>query len=76
MTSEEARKIEREFYEISHPSEDEEFMYVEVMKFLIESESNPRDMMSLGGYYYELKRFDLALKYYEMASSFGYEEAD
>lgn len=76
MTSDEARKIEREFYEISHPSEDEEFMYVEVMKFLIESESNPRDMMSLGGYYYELKRFDLALKYYEMASSFGYEEAD
>lgn len=67
MTVKEARLIEEEFYRISNPSEDQEFMYIEAMNFLIAEENNPDDMMHLGGYYYELKRFDLALKYYEMA---------
>ena len=31
--------------------------------------------MYLGGYYYEIKRFDLALKYYEMAATYDYDPA-
>jgi hypothetical protein len=76
MTVEEARVIENEFYKISNPNEEQEFMYIEAMDFLIQEENKPEDMMSLGGYYYELKRFDLALKYYEMASAFGIDAAD
>jgi tetratricopeptide (TPR) repeat protein len=76
MTVEEARLIEKEFYGISNPDEEQEFMYIEAMNFLIEEENKPEDMMSLGGYYYELKKFDLALKYYEMASAFGIDAAD
>ena len=45
------------------------------MNFLIEEEHNPRDMMYLGGYYYEIKNFDLALKYYEMAAAYDYDTA-
>jgi len=32
-------------------------------------------MMYLGGVYYDMKNFDLALKYYEMAASMDYDEA-
>ncbi len=76
MTVEEARVIEQEFYRTSNPTEEEEFMYIEAMDFLISEEKNPEDMMSLGGYYYELKKFDLALKYYEMASTYDIDTAD
>ncbi|MCR4903021.1 MAG: sel1 repeat family protein [Butyrivibrio sp.] len=76
MTISEAKAIEENFYRKSNPSKEDEFMYVEAMDYLISEEKNPADMMSLGGYYYELKRFDLAQKYYEMASSYGSEEAD
>ncbi|WP_026519365.1 tetratricopeptide repeat protein [Butyrivibrio sp. FCS006] len=76
MTVKEARIIEEEFYRKSNPSGEEEFMYIEAMDFLISEEKNPSDMMSLGGYYYELKRFDLALKYYEMASTYDSDAAD
>jgi tetratricopeptide (TPR) repeat protein len=76
MTVEEARRIEQEFYRVSNPDEEQEFMYIEAINFLIAEENKPEDMMSLGGYYYELKRFDLALKYYEMASAFGIDAAD
>lgn len=76
MTIEEARKIERDYYKISNPSDEDDFLYIEAMDYLITEENNPQDMMSLGGYYYEIKRFDLALKYYEMASAFGIDAAD
>lgn len=76
MTIEEARGIEENFYEISNPNEEEEFLYIEAMEFLIAEENQPEDMMNLGGYYYEMRRFDLALKYYEMASAFDIDAAD
>ena len=50
-------------------------MFTEAMNFLIEEEHDPGDMMYLGGYYYEIKRFDLALKYYEMAATYDYDPA-
>ena len=76
MTIEEARRIEREFYDKSMPSDEDVFMYTEAMTYLIKEKNDPRDMMNLGGYYYETKNFDLALKYYEMASVFDIDAAD
>ena len=76
MTIQEAMKIEEEFYETQSPSEEEVFRFTEAMDFLIHETRQPRYMMSLGGYYYEEKIFDLALKYYEMAAECGDPYAD
>lgn len=75
MTIKEAEYIVRSFDEGRKFTEDEEFQFIEAMNYLIKERKDPRDMMYLGGYYYELKHFDLALKYYEMAASYDYEEA-
>ena len=75
MTTKEARKIAESFDKNHNPSEDDVFMFTEAMNFLIEEEHDPGDMMYLGGYYYEIKRFDLALKYYEMAATYDYDPA-
>ena len=75
MTIKEAEKIVRNFRESRRNSDEEEFMFLEAMDFLIEKRKDPSDMMSLGGYYYDQKRFDLALKYYEMAAAMDYDEA-
>ncbi|MBQ6384621.1 MAG: sel1 repeat family protein [Lachnospiraceae bacterium] len=76
MTVKEAREIEADFYKISNPSEEDVFLYTEAMDFLIREENRPEDMMQLGGWYYESRSFDLALKYYEMASAFQIDAAD
>lgn len=75
MTIKEARAIVRNFDEGKIVSEDDSFMFVEAMNFLIEELHDPKDMMYLGGYYYDLKHFDLALKYYEMAATYDYDVA-
>ncbi|MCQ2506155.1 MAG: sel1 repeat family protein [Lachnospiraceae bacterium] len=76
MTVKEARKIVQTFDdETQRATEEEFFMFTEAMDFLINEEHNPRDMMYLGGVYYGMKRFDLALKYYEMAASYDFDEA-
>ena len=49
--------------------------FTEAMEFLISERQDPADMLYLGGYYYDMKRFDLALKYYEMAASYDYDPA-
>lgn len=75
MTVKEARKIVKNFDESKNLTEEDVFMFTEAMNFLIEEEHNPEDMMYLGGYYYEIKHFDLALKYYEMAATFDHDPA-
>ena len=75
MTVNEAKRIAASFDENRNPSEEDVFMFTEAMNFLIEEEHNPADMMYLGGYYYEIKHFDLALKYYEMAAAYDYDPA-
>ena len=40
------------------------------MDYLIYELKNPKAILELGGYYYEQKNFDLALKYYEMAAEY------
>lgn len=76
MTIKEARQIVRKFDDNrKNPSEEDFFIFSEAMDFLISREHNPRDMMNLGGVYYEMRNFDLALKYYEMAAGYDYDPA-
>lgn len=65
----------RDYYKISLPGEEDDFRYTEALSFIIESTKDPRVMMELGGWYYENRHFDLALKYYEMAAEYNNTEA-
>ena len=71
MTIKEAKEIYREYSYKSVLSNDEEFMLIEALEFLIDETKETRWMVELGGYYYEQREFDLALKYYEMADTYG-----
>lgn len=75
MTIREAREIVRRFDERKKLTDEDVFMFTEAMSFLVNELHDPRDMMHLGGYYYEIKKFDLALKYYEMAAMYDYDPA-
>lgn len=75
MTVAEAKRIERDFYNNPNPTEDERFIYTEAMDFIIHMTNDPMAMMSLGGYYYDKRNFDLALKYYEMAAEYKIDSA-
>ena len=76
MTSKEATKIVQNFDERKKYSAEEEFVFIEALQYLITEDHDPYAMMHLGGYYYEQRRFDLALKYYEMAAEYKFPEAD
>ncbi|MCR5268522.1 MAG: hypothetical protein K6E16_08400, partial [Lachnospiraceae bacterium] len=75
MTIREARNIARAFERNHNATDDDVFQFTEAMNYLIEELHDPADMMYLGGYYYEIRRFDLALKYYEMAATYDYDPA-
>lgn len=75
MTVAEARKLAAAFNENHNPSEAEITRFIGAMEYLIEAEGRPEDMMYLGGYHYEQRRFDLALKYYEMAAALDFDDA-
>ena len=76
MTIKEAQKIISSLGGKNNLTDDEEFEYTEALSFLIQETADPRYMMELGGYYYGLRSFDLALKYYDMAAELGFEEAN
>ena len=71
MNISEAEKIYRELGYKSIRSEDEEFMLTEALEYLVRETKDTGWMVELGGYYYEEKKFDLALKYYELADMYG-----
>ena len=71
MTIMEANKILRDYHMITNPTEEDTFLYVEALEYLINETKESRYMVALGGMYYEDRRFDLALKYYEMAEENG-----
>lgn len=72
MTIEEAENIVREYADnILMLDAQEQFLFEEAMQLIIETYEDPRDMLFFGGYHYEYRRFDLALKYYEMAADQG-----
>lgn len=61
-----------EFYAIPAPTEEERFAYTEAMEFLLEQNFDPGYLTEYGGYYYGLRKFDLALQYYQMAADMGH----
>ncbi|MCR5181480.1 MAG: sel1 repeat family protein [Clostridia bacterium] len=71
MTIGEAKDIYRKYSSKSVLTDDEEFLLTEAMKYLVEETKDTRWMVELGGYHYEQKNFDLALKYYELADEYG-----
>ena len=75
MTIREAEAICRAFSRRSTPTEDDAFLYVEAMDFLIRETARPEYMMELGGWYYGQKKFDLALKYYDLAAEYRWPAA-
>lgn len=66
MTIKEAKKIVKKT-EQSNPTEAQMLSLKDALEFLIDETQDPGYMMYLGGIYYDERRFDLALKYYEMA---------
>ncbi len=71
MTISEAKRILHGFYMIPNPSEEERFVFVEALSYLIAETKDSNYMVELGAYYYGERRFDLALKYYDMAAECG-----
>ena len=70
MTVYEAGKICRDYYNLTNPTDEDQFLFTEALRYLVEETKEPRYMLALGGFYYEERRFDLALKYYEMAAKY------
>ncbi len=75
MTYDEAMKIGRNFYSLANPSENDVILFIEAMDYLIDTTHGARFMMMLGGYYYGVKNYHLARKYYEMAAEIGNTDA-
>ena len=71
MTVQEAKDIFNKYGRKSVLTDDEEFVLLEAIKYLVEETGSTKWMIELGGYYYEQKKFDLALKYYELADTYG-----
>ena len=76
MTIQEAEIIVNQFHRNNgNYTEEEFFLFTEAMGLLIRETNNSDYMMDLGGYYYEQKNYELALKYYNMAADLGNESA-
>ncbi len=71
MTVSKARKIVYDYLDNQNPGLEEEDLFFEAIGFLIHETHDPEFMNILGAVYYGKKRFDLALKYYEMAEENG-----
>ena len=72
MNNGDALKALQEYYDIKNPTPDDDFMFTEALGYLIEETKNPKYMCELGWYYCSKKRFDLEIKYLEMAAENGY----
>ena len=62
----------QEYYDKLNPTADDEFIYTEALGFLIEETKDPKYMWELGWYYSSQKRFDLEIRYLEMAAEYEY----
>lgn len=71
MTIVDAKKYVDNFFDIKNPTNDEEILFVESLKYLIDNTGDKKYMTELGGFYYEKKKFDLAEKYYLLAANLG-----
>ena len=71
MNTNAANAVIQEMRKKSILSADDEFLYIEALEYMIEATDDTDYMTELGGYYYEMKIYDKALKYYEMADAHG-----
>ena len=72
MNNGDALKALQEYYDVTNSTPDDEFKFTEALGYLIEETKNPKYMTELGWYYCSKKRFDLEIKYLEMAAEYGY----
>ncbi len=56
-------------------TDEEDFRYTEYLEYLWNETKDPIYITELGGYYYEMRLFDNALKCYEIAAGLNYEPA-
>lgn len=68
LTIEHAQTIVKDYYDLKNPSEEEDFLFVEALEYLIYETNQSRYMMELGAWYYGRKQFDLAEEYYLKAA--------
>lgn len=71
MNISQAMKLIDEYSRQSVHTEQEDLMYVEALQYLFDETHDPKYIAELGFFYYESRRFELALKYYEMAAELG-----
>lgn len=72
MTLTDARNNLYDYYDIVSPTEDDEIVYVESLKYLIEKTNDPAIMTELAWFYCDKKQFELELKYLELAAESGF----
>ena len=72
MTNAMALKELQDYYDTDNPTEDDEFRFTEALGYLIDQTKDPKYMYELGWFYCSKKRFDLEIRYLEMASEYGY----
>ena len=72
MTRQEAVNLITDYYYNDNPTEEDKFLFVEAQLFLIHTFHNPSDMHNLAWFYLEERRFDLEVRYLEMAAEYGY----
>jgi len=72
MNNADAIQILHDYYDNTNRSKDDEFLYTEALGYLISETKEPKYMAELAWYYCGVKRFDLELKYLEMAAEYGY----
>ncbi|MBQ6654596.1 MAG: sel1 repeat family protein [Erysipelotrichaceae bacterium] len=71
MNNDEVRKRVDELSRNPNNSREEEQELMEKLSFLIDADKDYRAAEYLGGIYYEKRMYDQALKYYELAESYG-----
>ena len=72
MTSAEAISNIRTFYGNENPAAEDKFIFVESQLYMINTYHDPQCMHNLAFFYLEQKRFDLELKYLEMAAEYDF----
>ncbi len=75
MNNADALKALQDYYDTDIRTSDDDFKYTEALGYLIEETKDPKYMCELAWYYCSIKRFDLEIKYLEMAVEFGNQSA-
>ncbi len=68
MTTIEAKKTRADYFHKTIPMHEDNLLYAEALKVLIEETKDPDYMAELGDFYSKTRQFDLAVKYYELAA--------